>query len=58
MQENGVGDGRMSNDERKICENNEDDFFATLFAEVGILGTRGRVHGRLSEHGVRKKLWG
>lgn len=58
MQENGVGDGRMSNDERKICENNEDDFFATLFAEVGILGTRGRVHGILSEHGVRKKLWG
>lgn len=58
MQENGVGDGRMSNDERIICENNEDDLFATLFAEVGILGTRGRVHGRLSEHGVREKLWG
>lgn len=42
MQENGVGDGRVGNDEREICENNEDNLFATLFAEVGILGTRGR----------------
>lgn len=58
MQENGVSDGMMSNDERRTCENNEDDLLAILFAEVGMLSTRGRVHGRFAEHGVREKLWG
>ena len=58
MQENGVSDGRMGNDERRICENNEDGLLAILFAEVGVLGTRGRVHDRFAEHGVREKLWG
>ena len=42
MQENGMGNGRVGNDENKICENNEDDLLAILFAEVGMLGTRGR----------------
>ena len=58
MQENGVSDGRKGSDERRICENNEDGLLAILFAEVGVLGTRGRVHDRFAEHGVREKLWG
>lgn len=42
-----MGNGKMGNDERKTCENNEDDLLAILFAEVGMLNARGRVHWKI-----------